>query len=138
MSSIIVYGESAKIGEKKVITKDTIPKPASFYGDSKLKAEEGINPLSDDTFKVVILRPPMIYGKGSKGNYPKLAKMATTPFAFPYINNERSMLYIEKTSVSSSYNGSMPMMQEPLSAECKIRQHQQYGEAHCQGTWKGH
>lgn len=95
MSSIIVYGESAKNGEKKVITKDTVPKPASFYGDSKLKAEEGINPLSEDTFKVVILRPPMIYGKGSKGNYPKLAKMATTLPAFPYINNECSMLYIE-------------------------------------------
>lgn len=95
MSSIIVYGESAKIGETKVITKETIPNPANFYGDSKLKAEEGITPLSEDTFNVVILRPPMIYGKGSKGNYPKLAKMATTLPAFPYIDNKRSMLYIE-------------------------------------------
>lgn len=95
MSSIIVYGESAKIGEKKVITKDTIPKPVGCYGNSKLKAEEGIQPLSEDTFKVVILRPPMIYGKGSKGNYPKLAEMAKKLPAFPYINNERSMLYIE-------------------------------------------
>jgi UDP-glucose 4-epimerase len=37
----------------------------------------------------------MIYGKGSKGNYPLLAKIALkTPF-FPYVKNERSMLYIE-------------------------------------------
>lgn len=95
MSSIIVYGESAKVGESKVITKDTIPNPGNFYGDSKLKAEEGLNPLSDDAFKVVILRPPMIYGKGSKGNYPKLAEMAKKLPAFPYIKNQRSMLYIE-------------------------------------------
>lgn len=95
MSSIIVYGESAKTGEKKVITKETIPKPANFYGDSKLKAEEGIRLLEEESFKVIILRPPMIYGKGSKGNYPKLAEMAKKLPAFPYINNERSMLYIE-------------------------------------------
>ena len=37
----------------------------------------------------------MIYGKGSRGNYPLLAKIALkTPF-FPYVKNERSMLYIE-------------------------------------------
>ena len=76
MSSAIVYGESAPIGKSKVITKDTPVNPANFYGDSKVQAENGILPLSDDKFKVVILRPPMIYGKGSKGNYPMLAKIA--------------------------------------------------------------
>lgn len=95
MSSIIVYGASARVGENKVITKDTITQPENFYGDSKLKAEKGLKPLSSDTFKVVILRPPMIYGRGSKGNYPKLAQMAQKLPAFPYIKNQRSMLYIE-------------------------------------------
>ena len=42
----------------------------------------------------VILRPPMIYGKGSKGNYPTLAKFAKKTALFPYVKNERSMLYI--------------------------------------------
>ena len=94
MSSIIVYGESAGIGKERVITKDTPLTPANFYGDSKVKAEEAISPLSDKTFKVVILRPPMIYGKGSKGNYPLLARMARKLPFFPNVQNERSMLYI--------------------------------------------
>lgn len=94
MSSIIVYGESAGIGKRRVITKDTPLTPANFYGDSKVKAEEGLQKLADDTFKVVILRPPMIYGKGSKGNYPLLAKMARKIPVFPDVKNERSMLYV--------------------------------------------
>ena len=61
MSSAIVYGNSAPIGKKKIITKDTVPSPANAYGDSKLQAEKGIIPLMDDKFKVVVLRPPMIY-----------------------------------------------------------------------------
>lgn len=94
MSSIIVYGESAPIGKKKVITKDTIPSPANFYGDSKLQADLGLLPLSNEIFKVCILRPPMIYGPGSKGNYPLLSKMAKKLPIFPDIQNERSMLFI--------------------------------------------
>lgn len=94
MSSIIVYGESAPMGKKKVITKDTIPSPANFYGDSKLQADLGLQPLSNEGFKVCILRPPMIYGPGSKGNYPLLAKLAKKLPIFPDIQNERSMLFI--------------------------------------------
>lgn len=95
MSSAIVYGESAPIGKSKVITKETPVSPANCYGDSKVQAENGIIPLNDESFRVVILRPPMIYGKGSKGNYPLLAKIALKTPIFPYIKNERSMLYIE-------------------------------------------
>lgn len=94
MSSMIVYGASGKLGKSRRIAADTQPDPENFYGDSKLKAEEGIRVLNDETFKVVILRPPMIYGKGSKGNYPLLAKMAVKLPAFPDIQNERSMLYV--------------------------------------------
>lgn len=95
MSSAIVYGESAPIGKQKIITKDTPVSPANCYGDSKVQAENGIRPLNDDDFKAVILRPPMIYGKGSKGNYPTLSKFAQKLPVFPYVKNERSMLYIE-------------------------------------------
>lgn len=94
MSSIIVYGESAGMGKTFVITQDTPLAPANFYGDSKAKAEEGLRRLADDSFKVVILRPPMIYGKGSKGNYPLLAKMAGKLPFFPNVCNQRSMLYV--------------------------------------------
>lgn len=95
MSSAIVYGDSAPIGKSKVITKDTSVSPANCYGDSKVQAENGILPLNDDKFSVVVLRPPMIYGKGSRGNYPVLAKMAKKLPIFPYVRNERSMLYVE-------------------------------------------
>lgn len=94
MSSIIVYGESAGIGKKRVITKDTPLTPANFYGDSKVKAEEALQKLTDNSFKVAILRPPMIYGKGSKGNYPLLAKLARKLPFFPNVKNQRSMLYV--------------------------------------------
>ena len=95
MSSAIVYGESAPIGKSKVITRDTPLNPANFYGDSKVQAEKGILPLNDESFKVVILRPPMIYGPGSKGNYPVLSKLARKLPVFPEVDNRRSMLYIE-------------------------------------------
>lgn len=95
MSSIIVYGDSSHINHKRVIDRNTVPEPSNFYGRSKLQAEEGIIPLQDDNFNVVVLRPPMIFGKGSKGNYPKLAKMAQKLPIFPDVKNERSMLHID-------------------------------------------
>lgn len=93
-SSMIIYGESAPIGKHKVITKDTIPTPANFYGDSKLQADLAIQKMSDETFQTAVLRLPMVYGKNSKGNYPILAKMAKKLPVFPKIKNERSMIYI--------------------------------------------
>ena len=94
MSSVIVYGDSAGMGSTKVITGDTPLSPANFYGDSKVKAEEGLQKLADPSFKIVILRPPMIYGKGSKGNYPLLATLAGKLPLFPNVENQRSMLYV--------------------------------------------
>ncbi len=93
MSSIIVYGESAPVGSTRRITMETQPKPANFYGDSKLQAEVGLSKV--EGIKMVILRPPFIYGKGSKGNYPLLSKLARKLPFFPTIRNERSMLYVE-------------------------------------------
>ena len=95
MSSMIVYGDSAPYGKKKVVDEHTVPRPANFYGDSKLQADVAVRDLADDKFKVVVLRPPMIYGKGSKGNYPTLAKLAKKLPVFPKIENERSMLHID-------------------------------------------
>ena len=95
MSSIIVYGESSPIGKTKRITVSTAPNPANFYGDSKWQAELGLEKLRSDGFKIAIIRPPMIYGKGSKGNYPKLAKLAKKLPLFPKLENERSMLHID-------------------------------------------
>lgn len=95
MSSIIIYGSGSSLKEKRLISKDTKPSPDNFYGDSKLQAEREIRTLEDETFLVTILRPPMIYGKGSKGNYPVLAKLACRLKVFPDVKNERSMLFID-------------------------------------------
>lgn len=90
MSSIIVYGNKLKM-----IIKDTEPNPANFYGDSKLQAEIKLSFLQDDSFNIAIIRPPMIYGHDSKGNYQMLSKLAKKLPVFPKVNNQRSMLYIE-------------------------------------------
>lgn len=94
MSSESVYGLHAPVGKPVVITADTPICPVDNYGISKAKAEAGILALQDETFKVVILRPPMIYGKGCKGNYQTLAKLAKKLPVFPKVENRRSMLYI--------------------------------------------
>ena len=94
MSSMSVYGESAPVGKQRIITADTPTSPANFYGDSKVQAEKGLLELNDENFKVVIMRPPMVYGKGSKGNFPTLEKFAKTLPIFPSIKNERSMIFV--------------------------------------------
>ena len=95
MSSAIVYGASSPIGKEKIIKKDTKPEPENFYGESKLNAETGLLELTADDFRVVVLRPPMIYGPGCKGNYNSLRKFALKFPVFPKVANERSMLYID-------------------------------------------
>lgn len=93
LSSMSVYGI-----ENGVIDKDSPLKPKSNYGKSKLEAEKLIANLENSFFKVAILRPPMIYGKGCKGNYSKLAKLALKTPVFPDIDNKRSMIYIDNLS----------------------------------------
>jgi len=95
MSSASVYGSTTPIGKANVVERDTPFHPSNVYGDSKVKAEQGILPLSDARFKVAILRPPMIYGPGSKGNYPTLSKLAKKLPVFPVVENSRSMLFID-------------------------------------------
>src|SRR5690625_1907053 len=96
MSSIIVYGK--KSTENGVINERTVPIPDNFYGKSKLEAEEKLNEIKSEDFKIAIIRPPMIYGENSKGNYPKLAKLARMTPIFPNYPNKRSMLYIDNLS----------------------------------------
>ncbi|MCL2560633.1 MAG: NAD-dependent epimerase/dehydratase family protein [Turicibacter sp.] len=95
MSSAIVYGDSAPLGIGKRITSDSVPAPANFYGDSKWQAELGLAALRTDDFKVAVVRPPMVYGWGSKGNYPRLARLARKMPFFPNVPNERSIIHID-------------------------------------------
>ena len=94
MSSQIVFHESQSL-KSEVLTADTKENPNGFYGDSKLQAEKGLHELECDAFKVCILRPPMIYGPNSKGNFPRLVTLAQKTPLFPAWHNKRSMLYID-------------------------------------------
>lgn len=93
LSSMSVYGL-----ETGTINENTPTKPNSAYGKSKLEAEKLINSLVDELFIVTILRPPMVYGKDCKGNYPRLANLALKTPIFPKVNNKRSMIYIDNLS----------------------------------------
>ncbi len=93
MSSRIVY-RASKSMKANITTPDTLPDPNDFYGDSKLQAEKGLNELACNTFKVAIIRPPMIYGPGNKGNLPRLAWLAQKTPIFPAWHNKRSMLHV--------------------------------------------
>src|SRR5699024_7946352 len=90
MSSIIIYGT-----KNEFIDENTKPDPDNYYGESKIQAEQGILPHQDEKFNVAIIRPPMRYGKGSKGNYPLLSKLAQITPIFPDYDNQRSMLHID-------------------------------------------
>jgi UDP-glucose 4-epimerase len=94
MSSMIVYNSN-----EEMISNDTLPNPSNFYGESKLQAELLIKKLETDSFKVAILRPPMIYGKNSLGNFKKLMQFSKNSLLFPKIENKRSILYIDNLSI---------------------------------------
>ncbi|MCA4454499.1 NAD-dependent epimerase/dehydratase family protein [Bacteroides xylanisolvens] len=94
MSSRIVY-HASKDMKGNVTTEDTKPNPNDFYGDSKLQAENGLRELQSPLFRICILRPPMIYGPGNKGNLPRLGWLATKIPIFPAWHNKRSMLYVD-------------------------------------------
>ena len=90
LSSMSVYG-----GGETEIDGATTPNPGSVYGRSKLKAEQELQKLDDDSFRLCFVRPPMVYGKGCKGNFPKLVKLAKRTPIFPDYPNKRSMIYID-------------------------------------------
>lgn len=98
MSSASVYGLTAPLGQVVMIDAHTPLNPVDNYGISKANAEKQLQLLAGDGFKLAILRPPMIYGKGCKGNYQTMAKLAKKLPLFPWVENQRSMLYIDNLS----------------------------------------
>jgi nucleoside-diphosphate-sugar epimerase len=93
LSTMSVYGI-----ETGLINLDTPPKPKNAYGRSKFQAEELIGNLQDDNYSISIIRPPMIYGKGCKGNYTRLSNLVKNIHFFPNFYNQRSMIYIDNLS----------------------------------------
>ena len=90
LSSLSVYGM-----ESGVINKNTVPMPQNSYGRSKLQAEERLLPMNSEDFRVMIIRPPMVYGKDCKGNFRTVVKIVKKSPVFPKVKNKRSMIYID-------------------------------------------
>ena len=127
MSSMIVYKETQSL-KGNIITPESMPAPNGVYGDSKLKAEEGLKDVAKGKgrMKVCILRPPMIYGPNSKSNLVRLGKLGTKVPFFPNWRNKRSMLYIDnlgefvKQAVLRELEGTFYPQNRELSATVDI------------------
>lgn len=96
ISSIKVNGEATYAG-RSFGPSDT-PAPEDPYGISKLEAERGLMQLADETsMEVVIIRPPLVYGPGVKGNFASLIKLMGKGLPLPLgaIYNKRSLVGID-------------------------------------------
>ena len=96
VSSIKVNGE-ATCGEKK-FTETDVPSPEDPYGISKMEAEKTLHCIAQETgFEVVIVRPPLVYGAGVKGNFAQMLKMLAKGIPLPLasVQNLRSLVYVE-------------------------------------------
>ncbi len=98
MSTAAVYSQNNRKYRNIIIDSSTLYNPETNYGKTKLQAEIDILRILDENIdintKVAIIRPPMIYGKNSRGNYSLLSKLVQKSFIFPNIKNARSMLFI--------------------------------------------
>jgi len=96
ISSIKVNGELTTSGQ--CFTADDIPAPEDPYGISKREAEEGLQQIAAETgLEVVIIRPPLVYGPGVKGNFASMIKLIAKglPLPFGAIRNKRSLVSVE-------------------------------------------
>lgn len=93
ISSVKVYGESSE----SYFNEDSICNPTDDYGKSKLKAEQELKTLESENFTISIIRPPLIYGKGVKGNLKKLHSLISRFRFLPFakIANQRSMVNVQ-------------------------------------------
>ena len=95
LSSIKVHGEETS---GQPFSFDDIPAPKDPYAVSKLEAEQGLKKIADETgLEVVVIRPPLVYGKGVGGNFHRLllAVKRGVPLPFGAVKNKRSLVYVE-------------------------------------------
>jgi len=92
-SSVKVIGE----GGDAVFDENSSCRPSTPYGISKLESEEVVRNETNGTgMSSIILRLPMVYGPGNKGNLPRMIQWAERGYPFPIFHPEnlRSMIYV--------------------------------------------
>ncbi len=96
LSSIGVNGVQTDIG--KPFTEADPPNPHNPYADSKLKAEQGLLLLSEQSgLELVIIRPPLVYGPGVRANFAALMRAVQRGWPLPLacVHNLRSMVAMD-------------------------------------------
>ncbi len=97
ISTAHVFGDSGDLYQHNKRLNERSPcHPQDPYGKSKLAAERYLQSISDKTFIVSIVRPPMVYGRGAKGNIIGLIKLVKKLPIIPlgYKRNARSIVYV--------------------------------------------
>lgn len=97
ISTVKVYGDNDIHG---VLNEDSECHPSDPYGQSKRDAEIALQAMENEKFTVSIIRPPLIYGAGVKGNLDRIINLAIKLPILPFgnIQNERSMVYAGNVS----------------------------------------
>ncbi len=93
LSSIKVNGEGTP--KDRGYTESDPPAPVDPYGVSKLEAEQTLQQISRETgLEVVIVRPPLIYGAGVKGNFSTMLNWVYrgVPLPVGLADNRRSLI----------------------------------------------
>lgn len=96
ISSIKVNGESTQPGMP--FHADQIPNPVDAYGISKLEAERALREIETCTgMEVVIVRPPLVYGRGVKANFANMIRWVKLGIPLPLglVKNARSMVALD-------------------------------------------
>jgi nucleoside-diphosphate-sugar epimerase len=96
ISTIKVNGEQTLLS--KLFTAEDTPAPEDAYGISKMEAEQGLQALAAETgMEVVIIRPPLVYGPGAKGNFASMIKLIEKGLPLPLgaIHNKRSLVALD-------------------------------------------
>lgn len=96
LSSIKVNGELTGAGQP--FTATDAPSPEDPYGVSKCEAEQMLWQIATETgMEVVVLRPPLVYGPGVKGNFIRLMRVIDKQLPLPLgaIQNQRSLIYLD-------------------------------------------
>ena len=94
ISSIAVHGENCEY-----VDENTVCQPTTAYGKSKLEAENLLLALSEEEFKVTVVRLPMIYGENAPGNIESLSRLVKFFPILPLRNthNNRTFISIQNT-----------------------------------------
>lgn len=95
ISSVKVNGEGISPG--RCYYADDPPAPADHYAVSKWEAEQGLLQLAEETgMEVVIIRPPLVYGPGVKGNFARMVQLVEKGWPLPLgaVDNRRSLVSV--------------------------------------------